>query len=131
RRAEEPLISPALLRERGLRASAAVLGLSTFALFGTLWFLTLYLQNVRGYSAIGAGLRTLPLTLMTLLIAPVAGRYVGRIGARSLAASGLLLTTSALLALTRLPPTSGYLGLALTLAALGTGIALALPVAAT
>jgi EmrB/QacA subfamily drug resistance transporter len=129
--ASEPLIPPSLLRERGFRAAAAVLGLTTFALFGTLWFLTLYLQNVRGYSAIGAGLRTLPLTLMTLLIAPAAGRYVTRIGARRLALVGLLLATGALLALTRLTPDTGYPGLAVTLAVLGAGIALALPVAAT
>jgi hypothetical protein len=54
RRAREPLIPSALLREREFRAAAAVLGLSTFALFGTLWFLTLYLQDVRGYTPIGA-----------------------------------------------------------------------------
>jgi EmrB/QacA subfamily drug resistance transporter len=130
-RAREPLIPPALLRQRGFRAAAGVLGFSTFALFGTLWFLTLYLQNVRGYSAIGAGLRTLPLTLMTLLIAPVAGRYVGRLGARRIATAGMLLTLAALLALTHLAPSTSYLGLALTLALLGAGLALALPVAAT
>jgi DHA2 family methylenomycin A resistance protein-like MFS transporter len=130
RRTRESLIPSALLRQREFRAAAVVLGLSTFALFGTLWFLTLYLQDVRGYTPIGAGVRMLPLTLMTLLIAPVAGRRMARVGARRLAAVGLALTAGALLALTWLTPHTGYVELAAMLAALGAGLALALPVAA-
>ena len=130
RRTREPLIPPALLRQREFRGAVVVLGLSTFALFGTLWFLTLYLQDVRGYTPISAGVRMLPLTVMTLLIAPVAGRAMGKLGARALAVAGLLLAGGALAGLTMLSAHTEYIQLGLTLAALGAGLALALPVAA-
>ncbi len=130
RRAREPMVPSALLRKREFRAAAVVLALCTFALFGTLWFLTLYLQDVRGYSPIGAGVRMLPLTLMTLLIAPVAGRRMAGVGARRLAVVGLGLTAGALLALSWLTPQTSYVELAAMLATLGVGLALALPVAA-
>lgn len=70
------------------------------------------------------------MTLMTLLIAPVAGRRMHRIGARRLATVGLALTAGALFALTWLTPHTNYVELAAMLAALGAGLALALPVAA-
>ena len=73
-------------------------------LFLNTWFLflnTLYLQDVRGLSPIGAGLATLPMAVMTILISPLSGRLVGRRGPRlplvlsgvgTMAASAMLTT---------------------------------------
>jgi len=130
RLARSPLLPLSLLRDREFAGASAVLALAMFALFGTLWFVTLYLQNVRGYTAIAAGARTLPLTLMTLLIAPIAGKRMPHVGARRLAATGFFVAAAGLVVGTRLTPSSSYLLLAAALVLLGTGLALALPVAA-
>lgn len=130
RLAQSPLLPLSLLRDREFAGASSVLALAMFALFGTLWFVTLYLQNVRGYTAIAAGVRTLPLTLMTLLVAPVAGKRMPQLGARRLATTGLTLAAAGLVVATRLTPSSSYWLLAAALALVGAGLALALPVAA-
>jgi hypothetical protein len=68
--------------------SDAVMLLVGFAMFGAIYYGALYLQNIQGYSAFQAGLRTLPWTLMILLIAPIAGRVGARIGAACRPPSG-------------------------------------------
>jgi MFS family permease len=82
---------------------------------------------VRGFSAIEAGLRTLPLTATTLLVAPLAGRLLSRVGPRKLVVSGLVLTLSALIELAALAPGSSYGLLVPALVALGVGLSLVLP----
>jgi EmrB/QacA subfamily drug resistance transporter len=89
-RREEPLIDLRFFRSTPF-ASAIVISLAAFAAFGGFLFLnTLYLQEVRGFSPLKAGLGTLPLAAMTVLAAPLSGRIVGRRGPRlPLAISGV------------------------------------------
>ena len=77
-------------------------------MFGIIYFLTLYMQNVRGYSALESGVRTLPMTLMVMLIAPIAGKLSGRIGPRPLMVGGMLVMSLGLASLTRLSIDSSY-----------------------
>jgi EmrB/QacA subfamily drug resistance transporter len=72
-------------------SSASAIAVCTFAALGGFLFLnTLYLQEVRGCSALTAGLYTLPIAAMTLVFAPLSGRLVGRRGPRiSLLAGGV------------------------------------------
>ena len=53
-----------------------------FAMFGTVFFLTLYLQNVEGYSPVAAGLRLFAFSVVILVVAPLAGRLSDRYGSR-------------------------------------------------
>ena len=82
-------------------SGATVIAISAFAALGGFLFLnTLYLQDVRGYSALHAGLLTLPLAVATAFFAPISGRIVGRSGPRlplliagvTMTAGGVLLT---------------------------------------
>ncbi|MFC6598126.1 DHA2 family efflux MFS transporter permease subunit [Kitasatospora paranensis] len=100
RRVAEPLIDPRFFRSVPF-AGATVTAVCAFAALGGFLFLNaLYLQDVRGYSPVEAGLWTLPMALAMLVFAPLSGRIVGRQGPRlplvgagvALAASGLLLT---------------------------------------
>jgi EmrB/QacA subfamily drug resistance transporter len=105
----EPRRSDPLLELRFFRSvpfsSASAMAVCAFAALGGFLFLnTLYLQEVRGLSALTAGLYTLPIAAMTLVFAPLSGRLVGRRGPRtSLLAGGLGLTLGAAL-LTGLGP---------------------------
>lgn len=98
-RRREPLIDPGLFRSPVL--SGAVLGaVAVFvALNVTLLLNTFYLQHTRGWTPLAAGLATLPMAAGATVCAPLSGRLVGRIGARtplllaggSMAAGGLCL----------------------------------------
>ena len=103
-RRAEPLLDLRLFRSAPF-TGATLIAVCTFgALAGFLFLTTIYLQEVRGYSALHAGLYTLPMALMTAVFAPVSGRLVGARGTRLpliLAGSSMALS---MLPLTRLAP---------------------------
>ena len=74
RRAPAPMLDLKLFRNPRFSASSAAISLAFFALFGVIFFLTQYLQEVRGYSALGAGLRTLPVAAGPRHRRPVLGQ---------------------------------------------------------
>ena len=80
-------------------SSATVIAVAAFAALGGFLFLnTLYLQDVRGLSALQSGVDTLPMAAMTMLFSPISGRIVGRRGARiPLFVAGVTLTGSSLM----------------------------------
>jgi EmrB/QacA subfamily drug resistance transporter len=99
---EEPLIDLRFFRSAPF-SGATVIAVCAFAALGGFLFLnTLYLQDVRGYSALHAGLYTLPMAAMTVVFAPLSGRIVGARGPRlPLLVAGMAITISGLM-LTRL-----------------------------
>ncbi len=92
---EEPLINLRFFRSVPFSGAAAI-AVGAFATLGGFLFLnTLYLQEVRGLSALRAGLDTLPMAAMCMVLPPVSGRLVGTRGARiPLVAAGVGLTAS-------------------------------------
>ncbi|WP_340379740.1 MFS transporter [Streptomyces sp. SS7] len=97
-RRAEPLIDLRFFRSAPF-SGATVVAISAFAALGGFLFLsTLYLQNVRGLSALDAGLWMLPMAVPMFLCAPLSGRLVGSRGPRlPLVVAGLAMTVSALL----------------------------------
>jgi EmrB/QacA subfamily drug resistance transporter len=78
----EPMLDLRLFRSPAfVGASVGAVALSA-SLFSMLLYITLYLQDVLGYSPLQAGLRFLPLTLLVLLVAPIAGRLSERVPVR-------------------------------------------------
>jgi EmrB/QacA subfamily drug resistance transporter len=105
-RRKDPLIELRFFRSAPF-SGATVIAVSAFAAFvGFLFVNTLYLQDVRGYSALDAGLCTLPLAAAALVCSPLSARLLSSRGARlSLLIAGGCMVASALV-LTRLTPST-------------------------
>ncbi|MGD0067665.1 MAG: MFS transporter, partial [Streptosporangiaceae bacterium] len=88
-RISHPSLDVRLFRDRRLSASIAALGLVFFGMGGVYFFTSFYLQNVRGYSPLDAGLLTVPFAIGQLLLAPRSARFVRRYGAKAVGATGL------------------------------------------
>ena len=94
-RREEPLVDLRFFRSVPF-SSSIVISVAGFAAFGGFLFLnTIYLQEVRDLSPIQAGLATVPMALMTVLVSPLSGRIVGRHGPRlPLVVAGVSMVTA-------------------------------------
>ena len=126
-RRQEPLLDLRFFRSAPF-SGAVVIAISAFAaLSGFLFLNTLYLQDVRQYSALHAGLLTLPMAAMTVLLAPLSGRVTGQRGPRvPLLLAGVMMTTGALM-LTGTTPGTSVLYLVLAYIAIGMGNGLVNP----
>jgi MFS family permease len=88
------------------------------------FFMALYMQNILGYSALQAGVRFLPSTLMIIVIAPIAGRLADKIGPKPLIMAGLSILALSLFLQSQISVGSGYGTLLPAFMLLGIGIAL-------
>jgi EmrB/QacA subfamily drug resistance transporter len=93
-RRQEPMIDPRFFRSVPFTAATLTAVCAVAAMAGFLFLSTLYLQDVRGFSALNAGLRMLPMPLVMAAFAPLAGLIVARRGARA----PLLIAGAALMA---------------------------------
>jgi EmrB/QacA subfamily drug resistance transporter len=122
---EYPMLPLSFFRIPTFAAANVVAASVFFALFGTTFFFSLYLQNVKGYSPVQAGMRLFPFTVMILLIAPVAGRLSDRFGSRWFMTAGTLVLGAGLLLALRYEPVSSYLSVILpSMVVMGSGMAL-------
>ena len=125
-RSAAPLVPFRIFRLRTL-TGANVIGILTGAsLFSMFFFISLYMQNVLGYSAIKAGLSYLPLAVSIILAAGIASQLVTRVGFRPVLAAGMVLISAGLFWFGQISADGGYvsdiLGPSL-LAAVGLGFA--------
>jgi EmrB/QacA subfamily drug resistance transporter len=95
-RLSHPSLDVKLFRDPRLSSAVGALGLVFFGMMGALFFLSFYLQSVRGYSPLDAGLLTLPFAAGQMLMAPRSAKLVSRYGTKAVAAAGLLTVTVAL-----------------------------------
>ncbi|MBF4999841.1 MFS transporter [Nocardia sp. BSTN01] len=95
-RSSAPMLPMRLFRSRAF----AVMNVSAFAfavgVFGSIFLLAQFFQVVQGYSPLAAGVRTLPWTMAPMVVAPLAGLVVDRIGARTLIVAGQVFQAAAL-----------------------------------
>jgi EmrB/QacA subfamily drug resistance transporter len=116
------LLPMRLFRNRSLTIGATTILIGFLAMFGVLFFLTLYLQNVHGYSPVQAGVRLLPLSVMMMFSSPLGGVMTERLGPRPPLVIGLGLTAAALFLMTGLGADSGFGALAVPMAMVGIGL---------
>jgi EmrB/QacA subfamily drug resistance transporter len=127
RRAPHPMLPLGLLRDRNRAGAYGTMLLLGAGMFATFYFLTLYMQQVQGYSAVRAGLAYLPFSLGMMVAAGALGpRLTARFAPRALVLPGLLLAAAGMSWFSRLTPDSSYLtqlapAMLLTAFGLGTG----------
>jgi EmrB/QacA subfamily drug resistance transporter len=109
RRYRNPMLPLSIFRIKGL-AAANITGLIAFAgLIAMFFFLTLYMQNVLGYSPIRTGAAYLPLCFGVGIAAGISSQLISRIGTRPLIVAGALIASGGLYWLSRIPVDGSYL----------------------
>jgi EmrB/QacA subfamily drug resistance transporter len=103
-----PMLDLALFRRPAFTGASIVAFSISASFFAMFLYLTLYIQDVLGYSPLQAGLRFLPVTLLSFAVAPVAGKLSVRVPVRLLLGSGLVLAGLGLLAMTSITESSGW-----------------------
>ncbi len=103
-------------------AGATVAFSVSLGMFATFFFMSLYMQLIRGYTPFEAGLRFLPMTAMIIVTAPNAGRYASKHGSRIPMTYGLILAGSGLLIFSRLSVDTPYLLMLPVFVIMGHGI---------
>jgi EmrB/QacA subfamily drug resistance transporter len=125
RRHEDPLVPLGIFSNRSLAASDATFLVVAAALFGMFLFLTLYLQQVLGFSPLKTGVAYLPLSLTIVAASAFASRFVDRFSPKPVLVTGLLLTTAGFVLLNRVTGDDDYASHVLpTMFILGLGLGL-------
>lgn len=130
-RSDHPALDVRLFRIREFCASVVIIGIVFFAMLGVVFFMVFYLQYVRGYSPLQAGLWFVPFAVAQLTGAPLSATFVKRFGIRAVTTVGLTLVTIALLGYQLLQTDSPMWILALIFLIQGFGIANVMPPATT
>ncbi len=128
-RTEHPSLDVRLFRDPRLSSAAAAIGLNFFAMAGVYFFMSFYLQNVRGYSPLHAGLLTTPVALGQLVASNRSAGLVRRFGAKAVAAGGLAVVTGAVLGYHTLTTTTSIAALECIFFLQGAGMGVVMPTA--
>jgi EmrB/QacA subfamily drug resistance transporter len=108
-RIRQPITPLHMFRERNRAGSYVIMLALAAALFGQFFFLTLFVQDVLGYSPLRAGIAFLPITGAIILTSQIAARSLPRVGPRRLMTTGALLAATGLAWLAQVSVDSGYL----------------------
>ena len=139
RRRRAPMLDLTLFRSGTYAGANLAMLLVALAMFGVFFFVSLYMQNVLGYSAVQAGAAFLPMTVLIILVAPVAGKLSDRYGSRWLMSIGMVLLSAQLVYFSQLGVDAtfwnllpallvGGLGMAMTMTPTAAAAVLAVPV---
>ena len=121
---DHPMLDVRFFENRRFTAANIAITMTFFALFGSLFLITQYLQTVLGYSALDAGIRMLPMACVMLVVAPLAPRIVERVGTKLVVGAGLTLVTLGMAWASQVPATDGYPHLVVAMIMLSGGMGL-------
>ena len=121
-RAAHPLLDLRLFQNRVFAAASATLTVFALAVFGGMLLLPLYLQAVRGESALASGLLMAPQGIGAMITMPIAGKLTDRMGVGKIVLSGMLLIIASFVALTQVTATTSYWWLGVVLFVMGLGM---------
>jgi len=101
-RSPHPMLELGLFRKRTFAGANIAALLVSLAMFGIFFFVSLYMQNILGYSPVHTGVVFLPMTMLVIVSAPLAGKLTDLIGPRWPISAGMLLLTASLVLFSRL-----------------------------
>jgi EmrB/QacA subfamily drug resistance transporter len=119
-----PMLDLSLFRNRTFVGANTAMLFVGLAMFGTFFYVSLYMQTVLLYSPVQTGASFLPMTILIILIAPIAGRLADRFGSRWLVGGGMALLSVMLLYYTQLGLHESFLVLLPALLIGGLGMSL-------
>ena len=128
-RIAHPSLDVRLFRDRRLSASVGAIALVFFGMGGVFFFTSFYLQNVRGYTPLAAGLLTVPFAAGQLLFSPRSASLVTRYGAKATGAAGMFVMAAAIAGYATLGTASPIWLLGVLFAIQGAAIGVAMPAA--
>lgn len=119
---EHPMLPMHYFRNRGFQLGTGVITFAFMIMFGFFFLLTQFLQFVRGYSPLDAGVATLPLAFMLVLVSPRSAAWGERFGPANVMTGGFVFLVGGLLVIATVDASTSYLVLALGLVILGAGM---------
>jgi len=123
-RQRRPMLDLTLFSNPTFSGANVSMLLVALAMFGVFFYVSLYVQQILGYSPVEAGASFLPATLLIALLAPKVGSLVDRVGSRWLTGSGMTLLAVSLVLFSRLGTQSSYWDIFPGLVVMGVGMAL-------
>ncbi|MDQ4090371.1 MAG: MFS transporter [Actinomycetota bacterium] len=124
RRSPHPMLPLTFFRDRRMSVGSGVVTVAFFVMFGLFFGFTFYLQFVRSYSPLDAGLATLPLAVALVAVAPRSAALAARLGTGPVISAGFLLVAAGFGVLAFIEPSTPYLVLVVALVLLGMGMSL-------
>src|SRR5690606_15506396 len=127
RHTPQPMLDVQFFRNRRFSAASAAICMTFFAMFGSMFLMTQYLQFVLGYTALETGVRMLPMAGVMMIFAPTSARLVERVGTKVVVSTGLAIAGLGLIVISFLTPESSYLDVlgALFVGSLGMSLVMA------
>lgn len=123
-KAEFPMLDPRLFKLPGFSMGALTITLQFFGMFGMFFLISQYLQFVKGYSPLVAGLGTMPSAVTMVIVSPRSGLLAARMGVRATMHIGFGLIAAGFVIFGFLRPESHYVMVAIGLVVLAAGMAL-------
>jgi EmrB/QacA subfamily drug resistance transporter len=123
-RSRHPMFDIGLFRVPTFTGASIVAFALSASLFSLFLYITLYIQNALGFTPLQAGLRFLPLSLLSFVVAPIAGRLSARVPIRALMGSGMILVGIALMLMRGLDASSEWTALLPGFIVAGIGVGL-------
>jgi EmrB/QacA subfamily drug resistance transporter len=125
-RSDHPMLNVRFFENPRFTAANLSITLVFFAMFGSLFFLTQYMQFILGYTPLQAGLRTAPIALVMIIVSPITGALVHRLGNKALVCIGMTVAATGLFLMSRMTASSGYVHVLESMIVLASGMSLAM-----
>jgi EmrB/QacA subfamily drug resistance transporter len=126
RHTDHPILDVTFFANPRFTAASIAVTLVFFAMFGSMFFISQFLQFVLGLSAFQSGIRLLPVAAALMVAAPISAKLVARYGTKKIVTAGLLLVAFALLLFSRVTVDGGYTLVGIVLVIIGVGMGLAM-----